>query len=518
MHRKFAATIIPIIVAMGSVCPNAVYAASKSALQNAVDLIDKNPKLAEQKLLTLPTSASAKAFLAYLYMSHKVTIAQAGKRIDALMNAAISEAPDQFALVAIASSKDYHYQDMRMFLRHFRLISDADNSCVTIPSSIFAQYPDAAFEAFKPIWGSTRDSHLPIEQRKQDDIQQLPSVALFISTLEEMFGQPGSNCTGTIRYLYYRKEALALFEAGVAPQLFYANSKNRGEALANQHLEEFLQTWANEQLWNKQTCLLLNQQSQAAELPLAKFYQKRFGFRLNKAIEVARATLAGIRLAYLDNYSLHTVNETRGSLGYQVFSSHALSLNDIEQQLGGKVLNKEELAQALHLAILNDASVDVITWLIKQGAPLAGGKESPLFTAVMRPYVVSVLLKAGADANETNPIGKTALIQAAQFNASDSIKILLNFGADINHAMVKAGGEEAAAANANCDFNYTIGSRTPLMYAAAFSDYPVIVYMLSKGADKRAIDSEGATPLKFLDWNKRLSKVDRDHLMHTLAN
>lgn len=517
MHQKFACAIFLVIIAINSICPSSVHAASNDPLRSAVDLIDKNPKLAERKLLTLLARPTANVYLAYLYMSRKVTIAQAGKRIDALMNAAIANVSDQFALGEIDRSKHYHYKDMQMFLKHFRFITDADGSPVTIPSSIFSQYPAAAFEAFQPYWGSTRDSYLPIEWRKQDDIKELPVVSSFISTLEEMFGNPGSNCTGTIRYLYYRKQALALLEAGLAPQLFYANSKNKAEAFATQNLKNFLETWANEQLWNKQTWQQLNQQSQAAELPLAKFYQKRFGFRLDKAVAVARAALAGICLAYLDNYSIHTVNESRAGLVYQIFSRHQLSLDDMERQLGGKILTKEELAQALRLAILNDDGVEVINGIIKQGAPLAGGKEPPLFTAVMRPEVVSALLKAGADVNETNPIGKTALIQAAQFNASDTIKILLNFGADINHAMVKAGGEEAAAANSNCDFNYTIGSRTPLMYAAAFSGYPVIMYMLSKGADKSAVESEGATALKYLNWNKKLSKTERARLLQTLA-
>ena len=43
---------------------------SKYDLQEAVDLIDKNPKQAEQELLTM-SRPTAKVYLAYLYMSNK---------------------------------------------------------------------------------------------------------------------------------------------------------------------------------------------------------------------------------------------------------------------------------------------------------------------------------------------------------------------------------------------------------------------------------------------------------------
>ena len=136
---------------------------------------------------------------------------------------------------------------------------------------------------------------------------------------------------------------------------------------------------------------------------------------------------------------------------------------------------------------------------------------------MLRPEVVSALLKAGADANEINTVGKTALIQAAQFNAGDTIKLLVAAGADVNHSMVKADAKEAQDANATCEFNYTVGSRTPLMYAAAFSDSANISYLLSKGSDKSAVDSNGKKARNYLSWNKKLSKADSDQLLQTLA-
>ncbi len=450
-------------------------------------------------------------------MSHKVSIPNSGKGIDALMNTAIAKVPDQYALGEIKTGRHYHYTSMEMLLRHLRFITDADDAPVTVPKSIIVQYPAAVFAAFKPYWGSTRDSFLSIELQKQADIDQIPAVASFLGTLNEMCGDPSSQCSGTIRYHFYRKQSLAEIKASLAPQLLVAKSNDQDNEIALNQLERMLHYWANEELWNNQEYQQLNRQSKEAELPLAGFYRKRLGFTQARAIECAKAALAFISKEYLGECAYSTTNENSATLAYQTFSTPNMSLSDMERQLAGKTLTEEELPQALRLAILNRADIKVIDWLIKQGAPVTAGREPPLFTAVLRPEVVSALLKAGADVNETNPIGKTALIQAAQYNAGDTIKILIEAGADVKHSMVSADCKEATDANTSCDFNYTIGSRTPLMYATAFSDYPTITYLLSKGADKSTADSNGDTAVKYLSWNKRLSKADRNRLVHTLS-
>src|SRR5262249_30225830 len=149
---------------------------------------------------------------------------------------------------------------------------------------------------------------------------------------------------------------------------------------------------------------------------------------------------------------------------------------------------------------------------IKKGAPLTGDREPALFTAVRRPEVVALLLKAGADVNETNVLGKTALFQAAQFNSLDSIKELLAAGAEIGHPM-KRDEKTKEALNCNPDYNYNLGSRTPLMYASEFAGYGVIQYLLDHGADRKVVDSSGVTAEKYLAGNKHLSQTERRNLM-----
>lgn len=516
MRRRFS----PIIVVALLACLGQAQAQAADnhpdLLQRAINLSSKNPKAAERQLLGL-SRPSAKAYLAYLYMSQAVTVPNAAKRIDTLMNAAISKASTMDNLGDIKAGAHYHYTDMAMLLRHLRFITDADGG-PTIPSSMFEMFPAQAFEAFGPYWGSTRDGFLSVDVQKKDEVGNIPAVAAYLSTLELMFGNPSSNCSGSIRNRFYRLQALGSMEASLAPQLFVETAKDPDTAVTYLQLERFLQTWANAELWNNQTYQTLVRQSKAAEAPLAALYRQHFKMSQSKSAECAKAALCGLRLAYFDSYSQSDVSDTRGTIAYPIFSRRALTLTDMQQQLGDKDLSKENLVQALRLSILNGADIQVIDWLIAHGAPVSGGTESPLFTAVLRPEVVSALLKAGANVNETNAIGKTTLIQAAQFNATDTIKLLLSSGADVKHSMVATDSKEASDANATCDFNYTIGSRTALMYAAAFSDYPTIMELLKSGADKNAVDSKGDKSVKYLSWNTKLSKEDKAKLVQTLSH
>jgi hypothetical protein len=444
-------------------------------------------------------------------------VPNAAKRIDALMNAAISKASSMDNLGDIKAGTHYHYTDMAMLLSHLRFITDADGG-PTIPSSMFEKFPAEAFEAFGPYWGSTRDGFLAVEVQKKDEVGNIPAVAAYLRTLDSMFGNPSSDCSGTIRNRFYRLQALGSIEASLAPQLFVKTAKDPDIEVTYLQLERFLQTWANAELWNNQTYQQLVRQSKAAEAPLAALYRQHFKMSQSESAECAKAALSGLRLAYFDSYSQSNVSDTRGTIAYPIFSLRGLTLTDMQRQLGDKVMSKENLVQALSLAILNGADIQVIDWLIAHGAPISGGTEPPLFTAVLRPEVVSALLKAGANVNETSPIGKTALIQAAQFSAADTIKLLVASGADIKHSMVATDSKEASDANATCDFNYTIGSRTALMYAVAFSDYPTIMQLLQSGADKNAVDSKGDKSLKYLSWNTRLSKDEKAKLVQNLSH
>jgi hypothetical protein len=408
------------------------------SLQKAVDLMHFRPKVAEQKLVRFKGSL-AKAFLAFLYMSGKVPTANYQQKVDGLMNSAIAGLPGNMDLGDIKKAEHYHYTSMPMLMRHLRFIGDAEGWPISIPIWMIANYPKAANDAFGTYWGSTRDLYLGIEELSPEDkIEGLPAISKLLETLGKIYGDPGGHCFGTIRNSYSHQQYMSRLAASIMPlvalqeqreQEAEAKKAAREKTLENQSSEESpsirdgfattLQRWANLELWNYQTYQDLARQKSAAEKTLAQHYTLRFHFNQNMAMLCAKAAISRLCASYtcLGGY------DPTDNLVPPIFSKPALSFQEMERRLASKSLSEAQLAEALRLATLNGANMAVINWLIEQGTPVNGTQkppqfppdgavtanlESPLFTAVLRPEVVSALLKAGANPDETNPIGKTA--------------------------------------------------------------------------------------------------------------
>ena len=99
------------------------------------------------------------------------------------------------------------------------------------------------------------------------------------------------------------------------------------------------------------------------------------------------------------------------------------------------------------------------------------------------------------DIDAENAFGKTALMYAAQYGFMDSVKILLEAGADIN-AQTKTGNLE----DNNCWDNICIanGERTALMYAVQEGHLDIAKYLVEKGADINLKDSKGMSVYDYL--------------------
>jgi len=493
---------------------NVADARNRDAFQTALKRMGRNPKWAEQKLKTLPFP-SAKAYLAYLYFTAKVVVPNRSKKVDKLMNDAIAEVDDKFALVDIDSAQHYHYANVSLLLRHLRFITDADSANVAVPASIFKNYPVAAFDAFTSYWGSSRDAGLNIDFDPKEDICMIPAVSQFERILDEIFGNPAPDLSGTIQHMYYRNHYLSTMKASIAPRIFLARI-NKGEKKIDLELGDFMRYWSNQELFNKVKYEDWLRATKRAALALVKHYRQHFGMTEHDAQICGKAAIAEINTAYLSEYSPSSLKEATSNYVYGIFSKNGLDLKQMLVELKGRSLTKDELGEALRLAILNNGSIDVVQWLVTRGAPLTGGREPALFSAARRPEVIDLLLKAGANVNETNVLGKTALFQAVQFNSLGSVEKLCAAGADIQHSMKSLDVNENSELKYNPDYNYTVGGRTPLMYATAFAGFPVIRYLLDNGADKKAVDSSGADARKYLADNKLVSKVERADLAKML--
>jgi hypothetical protein len=271
--------------------------------------------------------------------------------------------------------------------------------------------------------------------------------------------------------------------------------------------------YSNQELWNKVQYEQWLNATRESKDALAKIYAQRFGWTREKAANCADLAINAINCAGLRArcISPDCLKEEVADEVYDCFSHSGLTVDQMRGWLHTNSLSKDELAVALRLAILNNASTAVISFLIDQGASLAGTTESALFMAARRPDLIALLLKRGAPVDGTNVLGKTALIQAVQYNNLDAVKGLVAAGADIQHAMIPV-PTESQRLGLGCDYNYFIGNRTPLMYAAAWAGEPIMRYLLEQGANAQAVDSEGAKAEKYLAENNRLSKKQRQSL------
>lgn len=490
-------------------------------LQGAVNHLNDKPRWAEQILKSSPYT-SAKVYLAYLYFTKRVPVQNRNQKVQTLMAQAVEKAETEFGGSDWDVLPDTEYKSIYPILRAMRFINEAEDTSIAIPQFIFRSDPKAAFDAFSSFWGSSKDAmnHIPWSS----DIENVPSAKEFIDVVENMQGSPPWNCFGTIMHATYRMQAIALMKASIAPEVFKPSADSTEIQKYARQCDAYLLQWSNEELWNKVMYEKLLAARKQAIGDVSKSYQKRFKFDEKLAAQCATTALDAIEGAYIstpsepDQETIQLAAKNHSDKLKILVCENKSTAQDIQKCLAGRKPEKEELRELLRLAILNHGSTDLIKWLIDQGAPLSGGRETALFSAVRRPEVVTLLLKNGAAVDATNKLGKTALFQALQFDCFKSVELLCGAGADVKHPML--GAKEAIDPNVfnddTCDYNYTVGCRTPLMYAAAFASYPVVKYMLEKGVDIKATDSEGAMAGKFLAQNSKLSATERKELLKIL--
>ena len=140
--------------------------------------------------------------------------------------------------------------------------------------------------------------------------------------------------------------------------------------------------------------------------------------------------------------------------------------------------------------------------------PAASGENSTLFQAIRNgdvPTVKRHLTKA--EVNATDPRGVTPLMHAAAFGNIETLRVLLDAGAEVNGrnrmdatALLWAAGDaEKARLLIERGADVAIQSkqgRTPLMAAASWpGNSRVVALILSKGTDARSQDRLGNTAL-----------------------
>jgi ankyrin repeat protein len=142
---------------------------------------------------------------------------------------------------------------------------------------------------------------------------------------------------------------------------------------------------------------------------------------------------------------------------------------------------------------------DKVSWLLDHGAdPKArSGLGNTALMLAARPAnshrSVQALLAHGAEPNATNLWGATALMAAAAGSDTDSVRLLLEHGADAN--------AQPVASHVGFIFG---GGRTALMWAAYRGNVEIIKLLLDAGADVNAPSVLG-TPLAQTAWSDQVA-------------
>jgi len=165
----------------------------------------------------------------------------------------------------------------------------------------------------------------------------------------------------------------------------------------------------------------------------------------------------------------------------------------------------------------NDSKYNTITLLIKSGADVNASIywifETPLQQAAHRASVLTVkaLLKNGANVNAQDIYGSSTLHTAIFYSREDIVRCLIEYGADANikdkfgltplhsfashlipnffigRMLIENGGADV---NANSKWQ-----GTPLHIAASRSTSITSAFLIENGANARAVDCFGSTPL-----------------------
>lgn len=241
-----------------------------------------------------------------------------------------------------------------------------------------------------------------------------------------------------------------------------------------------LRSWAFLGIWNfkKYQEFLMLFEKAAAEL--SRFYE--LIPELQKYTKFAPQLLASY--IYERDPSFSPTLETQA---FQKLSAADLTAENISSLTSG--FSKKDLSESLSIAILKRAPRDVICYLLDQGADPDAliYQESALMKAADQPEIIALLLKRGAKVDLPNPFGKTALFYAIQFGSLESVRIIVEAGANINHSLnslkdFKKLSEELTKSWSTAYLLENVALFTPLIYALRYGKSDVINFLKSKGA------------------------------------
>jgi cytohesin len=157
-----------------------------------------------------------------------------------------------------------------------------------------------------------------------------------------------------------------------------------------------------------------------------------------------------------------------------------------------------------------NGEVQELARLLDQGDAIPPGAVDAALEAAAyegRAEAARLLLTRGADSNRLDPSNGESILHFATSKTSrpaertDVVKQLISAGADVNRRTL-------VGVTTLC-YMRDIRTRgeTPLHRAAAFGEAEMIKALIAAGADKKAKDAHGESPLTWASWHLRDNEV-----------
>ncbi|WP_196158702.1 ankyrin repeat domain-containing protein [Reinekea sp. G2M2-21] len=376
-------------------------------------------------------------------------------------------------------------------------LADGQVSCAELEA-----YPSQIFHTDLDL-GTGHGSPIQVDFQCQNSLRQLAFLKELL-TLAGQIRSPayGSTCGGSIIHAQRRFYDFGLTWLGYSPQTYNTYFSD------TQPAHSYFEYWSYQSLYNRRLYEEFNRELASVTVKLTEWYKAKHKASSAKATIFASKATDDISRWAFGAFSYqdkawavvpHTLAAMKGDIDPLI-----TALNEADDQ------NK---LNTLRMLITQNASPDLIETVahsVNDKTQLYS-PETPISLAINHPDIVSMLINAGFEVDHANEFGKTPLFYAIQFNQHETVKVLLENGADVNKPY-----QESEENYYTCLTLENMG-RTPLMHAAQHADLAMLEFLIEQRADIDATDDKGKTALDYavgdekVEYLKSKSKQNQEN-------